>query len=74
MLLLIHFRMLRPLVNSRADPHGDLERLRLNTSYNNGRGRDNGRPLPPSRPGELHPEPLTEPCVNLSIYTARAIH
>ena len=26
----------------------------------------------PSRPGELHPEPLTEPCVNLSIYTARA--
>ena len=28
---------------------------------------------PPSRPGEFHPEPLTEPCVNLSIYTARAI-
>ena len=28
----------------------------------------------PSRPGEFHPEPLTEPCVNLSIYTARAIH
>src|ERR1700719_3152049 len=30
--------------------------------------------LAPSRPGEFHPEPLTEPCVNLSIYTARAIH
>ena len=27
---------------------------------------------PPSRPREFHPEPLTEPCVNLSIYTARA--
>ena len=29
-------------------------------------------PAGPSRPGELRPEPLTEPCVNLSIYTARA--
>jgi hypothetical protein len=27
----------------------------------------------PSRPGEFHPEPLTEPYVNLSIHTARAI-
>jgi hypothetical protein len=26
----------------------------------------------PSRPREFHPEPLTEPCANLSIYTARA--
>src|SRR5215471_13140119 len=26
----------------------------------------------PSRPGELHPEPLTEPDVNLSIHPARA--
>src|ERR1700736_1238630 len=26
----------------------------------------------PSRPREFHPEPLTEPDVNLSIYTARA--
>src|SRR5215467_2730450 len=25
----------------------------------------------PSRPGEFHPEPLTEPYVNLSIHTAR---
>ncbi len=25
-----------------------------------------------SRPGEFHPEPLTEPYVNLSIHTARA--
>src|ERR1039457_1320709 len=39
-----------------------------------GRGRDIGCPIPPSRPGEFHPEPLTEPCVNLSIYTARATH
>jgi hypothetical protein len=29
-------------------------------------------PPPPSRPGELHPEPLTEPDVNLSAYPARA--
>ena len=27
----------------------------------------------PSRPGELHPEPLTEPDMNLSIHPARAI-
>ena len=27
---------------------------------------------PPSRPGELHPEPLTEPDVNLSAYPAGA--
>jgi len=27
----------------------------------------------PSRPGEFHPEPLTEPDVNLSIHPARAI-
>jgi len=26
----------------------------------------------PSRPGELHPEPLTDPDVNLSIHPARA--
>jgi hypothetical protein len=26
----------------------------------------------PSRPGESHPEPLTDPYVNLSIHTARA--
>src|SRR3954452_23895387 len=38
------------------------------------RGRDDPYEPPPSRPGEFHPEPLTEPCVNLSIYTARAIH
>jgi len=28
----------------------------------------------PSRPRELHPEPLTEPDVSLSTYPARAIH
>jgi cytochrome P450 len=28
----------------------------------------------PSRPGESHPEPLTGPDVNLSIYPARATH
>ena len=27
--------------------------------------------LVPSRPGEFHPEPLTDPDVNLSIYPAR---
>ena len=29
---------------------------------------------PPSRPGEFHPESLTEPYVSLSTYTARATH
>ena len=29
--------------------------------------------LLPSRPGEFHPEPLTEPDLNLSIHPARAI-
>jgi hypothetical protein len=31
-------------------------------------------PPPPSRPGEFHPEPLTEPDLNLSAYPARATH
>ena len=31
-------------------------------------------PQSPSRPGEFHPEPLTEPCLNLSIHTARTTH
>src|SRR5215470_18876628 len=30
-------------------------------------------PVMPSRPGEFHPEPLTDPDVNLSIHPARAI-
>jgi hypothetical protein len=28
----------------------------------------------PSRPGEFHPEPLTESDLNLSIHPARATH
>jgi len=28
----------------------------------------------PSRPGEFHPEALTEPCLSLSTHTARATH
>ena len=28
----------------------------------------------PSRPGELHPESLTEPCLTVSSHTARATH
>jgi death-on-curing protein len=28
----------------------------------------------PSRPGEFHPEPLTDPCLSLSTHTARATH
>src|ERR1700726_2976527 len=31
------------------------------------------QPPVPSRPGEFHPEPLTDPYVNLSIHTARVI-
>jgi transposase len=34
---------------------------------------DRPRSLLPSRPGEFHPEPLTDPYVNLSIHTARVI-
>jgi hypothetical protein len=36
------------------------------------RGRDTTVRGTPSRPGELHPEPLTDPDVNLSIHPARA--
>ena len=36
-----------------------------------GRVRPRG-PFVPSRPGEFHPEPLTEPDLNLSAYPARA--
>src|SRR5262244_4477940 len=32
------------------------------------------RTLTPSRPGESHPEALTDPCLSLSAHTARAIH
>src|SRR6266496_2040165 len=36
--------------------------------------RPDGKPIPvSSRPREFHPEPLTEPCINLSIYTALVI-
>jgi hypothetical protein len=30
--------------------------------------------LTPSRPGEFHPEALTDPCMTVSRHTARAIH
>ena len=33
-----------------------------------------GRSLPPGRPEEFHHQPPTEPCVSLSIYTARTSH
>jgi hypothetical protein len=36
-----------------------------------GKGGTISRP-PPSRPGEFHPEPLTDPNANLSIHPARA--
>src|SRR6516164_4971367 len=29
-------------------------------------------PMPPSRPGEFHPEPLTDPDMRLSLHPARA--
>jgi hypothetical protein len=35
--------------------------------------RESGFVLVPSRPGEFHPEPLTDPDWNLSIHPARAI-
>ena len=34
-------------------------------------GRELGLSRLPSRPGEFHPEPLTDPDVNLSIHPAR---
>src|SRR5262249_22273430 len=43
-------------------------------------GQVDGRVAPgsctprPSRPGESHPEALTDPCLSLSAHTARAIH
>jgi hypothetical protein len=40
---------------------------------NAGSFRTQSRALVPSRPGEFHPEPLTDPYVNLSIHTARVI-
>jgi hypothetical protein len=36
-------------------------------------GSDRGS-KPPGRPEEFHLQPPTEPCVNLSIYTARPSH
>jgi hypothetical protein len=36
------------------------------------RGRDDHLLIAPSRPGEFHPEPLTDPDVSLSTYPARA--
>jgi hypothetical protein len=38
----------------------------------NDRGRDDNLLITPGRPGELHPEPPTDPDVNLSIHPARA--
>jgi hypothetical protein len=37
-------------------------------------GHTTGHAVLPSRPGEFHPEPLTDPDMNLSIHPARAIH
>ena len=48
-----------------------LAYLLRNRFYLGGDGAQAGQL--PSRPGEFHPEPLTEPYVNLSIHTARAI-
>src|SRR5262249_58256183 len=46
-----------------------------NGSTDQGRRSDQAGTLVslPSRPGEFHPEPLTDPYVSLSTYTARAI-
>ena len=40
----------------------------------NGHKKIKGDKAQPSRPGELHPEPLTEPDVKLSLHPARATH
>jgi len=37
-----------------------------------GNGQDSLGPFLPSRPEEFHPEPLTDPDLNLSIHPARA--
>ena len=54
-------RCSRPLKSSAA------ERQTLAPSVGDLSGR-------PSRPGESHPEALTDPCLSLSAHTARAIH
>ncbi len=49
---------------------------RSDVSFREQRSRDTGHGEStrlPSRPRELHPEPLTDPDLNLSIHTARAI-
>jgi hypothetical protein len=53
-----------------ADARARCLRLSSETHRENRRGAQ--QPWP-SRPSEFHPEPLTEPYVNLSIHTARAI-
>jgi len=60
-----------PVFAGGTPPYADTDYLdgRLRPA---GRGRNAGRPAPPSRPGESHPEPLTEPCVTVSSHTARA--
>jgi len=57
-----------------ARPTGDSQARRRNarcTGVPACRSRMTGWP---SRPGEFHPEPLTEPDVSLSTYPARATH
>jgi len=51
-------------IGALLDDEGSLGRRRLVV-------RAPKRRLMLSRPGEFHPEPLTEPYVNLSIHTAR---
>jgi hypothetical protein len=67
----------RPLRFAITSPPSGCEKdfhLRAVEHARHTRGRDAGHPTPPSRPGEFHPEPLTEPCVTVSSHTARAIH
>jgi len=62
------------LTNSGGFPSNTSSRLKPKVRHT---FRETGKhrvPQKPSRPGEFHPEPLTEPYVNLSIHTARATH
>jgi hypothetical protein len=58
---------LSPLVPTKCAPS------RRNTfTWDTAQSARDFRPFLPSRPGQFHPGPLTEPYVSISIHTARA--
>jgi hypothetical protein len=65
----------RPVAAGRAKDKKVPSNTRLaaaNVILDRGHGKPHQTVDRPSRPREFHPEPLTEPLINLSIFTARA--